>query len=48
MDGCSINANFQSSSEILSDVGENPNHLIKYNLLKRVFGVLVSKTSIYI
>ena len=45
MDGCSIDANFQSSSEILSVVGENPNHLITYNFPKRV---LFSKTSMLV
>eukprot|EP00731_Ephydatia_muelleri_P012476 Em0006g1370a len=40
MAGCSIDANFQqSSSEILPDIGENPNHPIKYNFPKRAFGV---------
>ena len=46
MDGCLIDANLHSSSEILSDVGENPNHLFKFNFPKRAFGVLFSKTSI--
>eukprot|EP00731_Ephydatia_muelleri_P025509 Em0017g592a len=40
MAGCSIDANFQqSSAEILPDIGENPNHPIKYNFPKRAFGV---------
>ena len=35
MASCSINAIFQSSSEILPDIGENPNQPIKYNFPKQ-------------
>ena len=46
----SYHANFQSSSEILSDIGENPNHSFKYNsssLNERLVYYSVLKTSFF-
>ena len=50
MAGCSIDSNFQSSSEILSDIGENPNRpSTTVNFPKGAFGVLLifSKTCFF-
>ena len=40
MASCSVDVNFQSSSEIeiIPDIGETPNQLIKFNFPKRAFG----------
>ena len=40
MAGCSIDTDIQSSSEIFSEVGEHPNHLIKYNFHTSVWCII--------